>query len=78
MQIGTLTRLGDSTAIVVPRTYMRQLGWITGNKLALVIDGQQLVLKNLEDYIIATRKTTDARGFGKLRSVTRRTALPKD
>lgn len=78
MEIGTLTRLGNSVALCLPRAYLRQLGWFQGDKLAILVQDGKVVITKLEDYVISKRKGHDGRGAVGLAAITRRARFPKN
>lgn len=78
MYVGKIIYVGNSDAIVLPRSFMRQLGWIRGGRIALAIKEGVVEVHNLEDYVIKNRKTSDARGVPGLQDIVKRARLQKD
>lgn len=42
----TLTGVGASLGVALPRDFVRALGWIRGDKLAATIEGGDIVIRN--------------------------------
>lgn len=78
MEVGKLTRLGTGDAVVIPRAYLRQLGWLTGQHVAILITGRTVQITGLEDHVITTRNQNDRRGAVGLDAITRRARFQKD
>lgn len=47
MHIGKLTALGNSLAVVIPRSVLRELAWSRGDYIAVGIDEGEVLLQNV-------------------------------
>jgi antitoxin component of MazEF toxin-antitoxin module len=47
MTIVRITRRGNASGIVVPRAYMRELGWIQGEHVCMAIQDGVLVVERM-------------------------------
>jgi antitoxin component of MazEF toxin-antitoxin module len=55
MTIVRITRRGNASGIVVPRSYMRELGWVQGDHVWLGLEGESLVVQRLPAQAPAPR-----------------------
>jgi antitoxin component of MazEF toxin-antitoxin module len=59
MKVGKIMKVGDSMAVVIPRSHLRRLGWLRGDLLTQEVVDSQLVLRNMRNpvvYPIHTRR----------------------
>jgi len=54
MKVGKLLTIGESIGVVIPRQYLRELGWLKGDRLAQAIRGKELVIRNVEAHTVST------------------------
>ncbi len=51
-----------TTLMCIPRPFMRLLRWMEGDHVALAVEGDALVVKNLERHVVALTSPTTRGG----------------
>ncbi len=54
--VGNVVQNGKSTAVIIPRTKLRELGWQRGDHVAIWVERGMLIVVSLEQDVERTRR----------------------
>jgi antitoxin component of MazEF toxin-antitoxin module len=71
MKIATLTGVGGNMGVALPWDFVRSLGWVKGDKLALSIEGGDIVIRNSSQRAARFTRDFKARPENRVQADTR-------
>lgn len=57
MKVGKLIKVGDSIALVIPRSHLRKLGWFRGDFVTQEVLEAGILLKNMREHLVKPMHT---------------------